>query len=85
MYTPCLLMEVELGDRKDIDRLAMPQGTLTPSVSGIVYRAFVYNLVVANLPKLGFSTFSTKSTRITKSRPSANKGVTGSVAPLPKL
>ena len=41
MFTPCLLMEVELGDDKDIDRLAMPQGTLTPSIRAIVYRALL--------------------------------------------
>ena len=49
-----LLMEVEVGDDKDIDRLAMPQGMLTPSISGIVCRTFVYNLVLTNLPKLSF-------------------------------
>ena len=41
MFTPYLLIEVELGDGKDIDRSAMPRGRLTPRISGIVYRAFV--------------------------------------------
>ena len=41
MFTPYLLIAVELGDGKDIDRLAMPQGMLAPSISGIVHRTFV--------------------------------------------
>ena len=28
---------------------------LTPSIAGIVYRTFVYNSVLTNLPKIGFS------------------------------
>lgn len=41
MLTPYLLVEVELGDDKEINSLALHQGMLTPSVSGIVYRTFV--------------------------------------------
>ena len=41
MFTPYLLRKVQLGDGKDINRLTMPQGMLTPSISGIVCRSFV--------------------------------------------
>ena len=32
MFTPYLLRKVQLGDGKDINRLTMPQGMLTPSI-----------------------------------------------------
>ena len=35
-------MEIELGDREDVDRLSVPQGTFTRSFSDIVHRTFAW-------------------------------------------
>ena len=77
-------MEVELSDDKDIDRLAMPPGMLTPSISGIVYRTFVYNLVLTSLPKLSFLNFLDEMISASKTS-YVGTCVTGSVSLLQNL
>ena len=85
MFTPHFLMEVELGDGKDIDRVAI-------HASEHVYTEyqrhrlsdFAWNLELINLPKLGFLNLLDEINSDSKYYP-VGKSVTGSVKTAAKI